>query len=691
MKLGLNMTREEAKQKNEKIKEYGKQLQEKLKKLKEIETKVEKVRVILSSSFEFNKKQKEQIDNFLSDLKKEVKKNNKEELLELIEKINNISDYYEKIDEEKVKEYIDEIVAFIEKIEKEYNNSETQLKEKKDILQKDFKDFDKSSIVPYLNNLEKNIEEYTELIEEAKKIYMNLPKDTNLTELFIKQKAKVIDEYQKLREKSKDIINGSYGVQKIKDLINIGNSTKYKNINNFVKVACKYLVKNIKNNLEVITNNLDGIKNLIKKIDEPKLKQVMEKIKEKLSDSNSDNMLKVKEYFEKMGNLKYLNRQNLKKVIDDLKALNEKVNATQEKENIKSFFTKSVELQQNLVKIWRSETFIELLKDMPLYSEGMSFTDFIREFKKSYPKYEDDITVLLQIKFLTDDIKKILSSSTIAKEIERLFPKKNSNLRVLSPLSKKKKRGLDSVRQITCKMDQTFTEDDTLKTKTPNLNLYFLSEEQHDVTISQTLQISVKKEVFNCSTAHLTKLKSVYVFKSYSDLQVEKAKLRIKCKIHLRKVASFTRPSFFYILMKFRFKYAKHNLRRLDDYEDVDSYCLLNDETNSEDNVFQCYAYPDKINEMEKPEGIENIKSDYITVQSNSTEPDDDYSYSGINDYRTKKGSRLSGGAIAGIVIACVAVLAIIIGIVIYVRKKTTASPTEVNSSYATNANMRIS
>jgi len=281
MKLGLNMTREEAKQKNEKIKEYGKQLQEKLKKLKEIETKVEKVRVILSSTFEFNKKEKKQIDNFLSDLKNEVNKKNKEKLLKLIEKINSISDYYEKIDEEKVKEYIDKIVVFIEKIEKEYNNSETLLKEKKDILQKDFEDFNKSSIVPYLNNsfnkVEKNIEEYTELIEEAKKIYMNLPKDTNLTELFIKQKAMVIDEYQKLRENSKDIINGSYGVQKIKDLINIGNSKKYKNIYNFVKVACRYLVKNIKNNLGVIANNLDGIKNLIKKVDDPKLKQAMEK------------------------------------------------------------------------------------------------------------------------------------------------------------------------------------------------------------------------------------------------------------------------------------------------------------------------------------------------------------------------------------------------------------------------------
>jgi protein subunit release factor A len=71
MKLGLNMTREEVKQKNEKIKEYGKQLQ---KKYQEIETSAEKVRLILNSTLDFNKKQKEQIDNFLSNLKEKAKK-----------------------------------------------------------------------------------------------------------------------------------------------------------------------------------------------------------------------------------------------------------------------------------------------------------------------------------------------------------------------------------------------------------------------------------------------------------------------------------------------------------------------------------------------------------------------------------------------------------------------------------------
>ena len=214
------------------------------------------------------------------------------------------------------------------------------------------------------------------------------------------------------------------------------------------------------------------------------------------------------------------------------------------------------------------------------------------------------------------------------------------------------------------------------------LNLYFLSDEQHDVKISQTLQISVKKEVFNCNTDHLTKLKSVYVFKSYSDLQVEKAKLRIKFKLHVGKVASYTKPSFFYLLMKLRLKYATHNLRNLDDSEDVDSYCLLNNETNSEDNVFQCYAYPDKLNETEIPEGIEDIKSEYITV------PQDDYS--GINNFKIKKRSGLSGGAIAGIVLACVAVLATLIGVLIYARRKAVAAPIDVGSSFATNANIRV-
>ena len=595
------------------------------------------------------------------------------------------------MDEEKVKEYFDKIVAFINKTEKEYNNSEIILNEKIDIYLKDFEELKKSSMVTYLNNsydkIEKDLDEYTKLIEGIKKFYNNLPKDANLTELFIKQKAIVLDEYKKLKENSKDIINGSYVVQKIK---NLKNNEKLKDINNMVKTACKNLLKKIKHNLEVIANNLNGIQNLIKNKGDTKLKEAMEKIKEKLSNFSSDNMPKVKEFFEKL-DLKLLNNENLKKVIDDLKALNERFNATQETENIKSFFIKTKELQQNLLKISKNQKFKELIKNMLLNSEGMSLTDFIRELRKSGINYEDDIKVILQVQFLIDDIKEILSSSAIAKEIEKLFPKKDSNLRVLSPLSKKKKRGLDSVKQIICKMDQTFTEeDDILKPKTQNLNKYFLSDEEKDVAISQTLQISVKKDAFNCNTDHLTKLKSIYVFKSYSDFQVEKAKSRIKFKLHTRKVASFTKPSFFYILVKFRFKYTSHNLRRLDDNEDVDSYCLLNNETNSEDNVFQCYGYPDKLNETENIEGIEDVKSDYITVPSNSTEPDDTYYNTGINNFKTKKGSGLSGGAIAGIVIACVAVLAIIIGIIAYARTKAAASPVDVGSSFATNANIKV-
>ena len=217
-----------------------------------------------------------------------------------------------------------------------------------------------------------------------------------------------------------------------------------------------------------------------------------------------------------------------------------------------------------------------------------------------------------------------------------------------------------------------------------------LSEKQYELSISRSLQIIVKKEEFNCNTDHIAKLRSIYSFKGYSNIRVEKQKLRIKFTIHVKKVATFTRPSFFYIILKFRYKFAVQNLRRLvDENENIDSYCLLNDESNEEDNTFDCFAYPDNINELENLEGIQNITSEYINVpdgagennNGNSTEPDNNNYNVGINNFKTKKGKPLSGGAIAGIVLACVAVLAIIIGLIIYSKSKV-VQPIAVSKSY---------
>jgi hypothetical protein len=297
----------------------------------------------------------------------------------------------------------------------------------------------------------------------------------------------------------------------------------------------------------------------------------------------------------------------------------------------------------------------------------------------------------MKMQVLIDEIKDILSSSKVVKDIKELFNKKK-DLRSLSVSSKKKKRRLDSTGQLTCKMDQTFLEDDELKPAENDLKLYFLCEENYELSISQSLKITVKKEEYSCNNNdYLVKMRSVYRMKSFGNFRVEKQKLRVRFTVHVKKMAQFTKPSpFFYIIVKYRFKSVVHNLRRLaDENENNEAYCLLNDESNEEDNTFECFSYPDNLNETEEPEGIQNITSDYIDVpedvpesnEGNSTEPDNNnYNY-GINSFKHKKGSSLSGGAIAGIVIACVAVLLIVAGMIIYARSKS-VQPAPMEGSF---------
>ena len=102
-------------------------------------------------------------------------------------------------------------------------------------------------------------------------------------------------------------------------------------------------------------------------------------------------------------------------------------------------------------------------------------------------------------------------------------------------------------------------------------------------------------------------------------------------------------------------------------------------------------------NELENLEGIQNITSEYINVpdgagennNGNSTEPDNNNYNVGINNFKTKKGKPLSGGAIAGIVLACVAVLAIIVGLIIYSKSKV-VQPIAVSKSYNSTDIVRI-
>ena len=442
-----------------------------------------------------------------------------------------------------------------------------------------------------------------------------------------------------------------------------------------------------------------------KKMSDSDLAKVLEKILSKLSMNNST-LLK---FFQKMKSPEFLNgTANIKETISFLKEIKTKFNQSELSQDKQLLVEKIKELNECLLVIKNSSQLKTIIKEAISDTDNLSLKNLINTIKGN-KNLKKELLNLMKIDVLIDEIKEILSPSRVMKNIESLFDNKNSAARSLSASSKKKKRGLNSNGQLVCKMDQTFSEDDELKPATPDLKLYFLSEEQHDLSISQSLKITVKKSEYNCNNDEfLAKMRSVYKMKSHSNFKVEKQKLRVKFTIHLKKTAQFTRPPFFYILVKFRFKFAVHNLRRLaDENENIESYCILNDESNDEDNTFGCFAFPDNINELEDPEGIQNITSDYIDVpkdvpesnggnnggnndgnnDGNSTVPDDNNNYyTGMNSFKSTKGRSLSGGAIAGIVIACVAVIAIIAALLIYSRGKLVRPAPIENSFNSVNA-----
>ncbi len=268
---------------------------------------------------------------------------------------------------------------------------------------------------------------------------------------------------------------------------------------------------------------------------------------------------------------------------------------------------------------------------------------------------------------------------------------KTNNLRILTANSKEEKtkknkrnRRAEETATLMCKMDETFSENDILTADAENLNTYILKTNlDYNLNIKSLMSIGVDNSNTDKCADNNEIVDQNFDFDSISDLIVETPKRRFTFGIAIGMSPDYKIPDFFYLLITAKMVLKENTLRFLDIEEDVNSYCLLEDKTDPSKVKFNCFGYSDSINENSEislsdfsSKNIKNIpKNLTLAKEPKATDepvpPTDDINNYNKNAYYSRSNSSgLSGGAIAGIVIACVAVAGIATAAAVYFMKK---------------------
>ena len=233
-------------------------------------------------------------------------------------------------------------------------------------------------------------------------------------------------------------------------------------------------------------------------------------------------------------------------------------------------------------------------------------------------------------------------------------------------------RRVDSEDYVTCKIDDRFVSEETLSANNGNISSKILNNEIYDVIVDDDLELDLKDSESKCNNPSVDQSKINVVYKRQDEAEVDPSKGRVKYNLYAKINSSYSIPDFYYLHMKTKVKYRKEGASVITE-EELDSYCILEDDTDKDNSKFACYAFPENISSISD---INTVSSNYITIPNNSTD-----SGNGINFYRKGKNSgKLSAGAIIGIILGCLAVLIAIIVTIICVNKAraaTTAAPFE--------------
>ncbi len=385
---------------------------------------------------------------------------------------------------------------------------------------------------------------------------------------------------------------------------------------------------------------------------------------------------------------------NLVQLIIDEKM--QKILELLEKININNEVTEKMSIIKEL------SVFLNDLNKILYSDEDLDLEAFVGNVTYFYDNLKDNITVtsILGGILMNGDTEMysgllniILDMYNSFKNVQNFFKKiRNNRLRFLSMKEKElgkniRKRRVDDTASLLCKLDNEFLNDESLTTQHENINSLILkSNMDYNIDIKSIINIVIHRNYsVNCINNNEI-IEQSFKFDSISNLRIESPKKRFIFGIRIGMSPEFIIPDFFYLLIRVKMALkSKINLRSLDTEDNVDCFCLLEDDTDRNSTRFSCFGYNDNIDKNTEIT-LSNFTSEYIddlpsnlTIKNKSEDPEpnnseDKSNKDNMDDYRRyfTKGSNsgLSGGAIAGIVIACIALVAIIAALIYFLRNK---------------------
>ena len=672
----------------EKINETKNNYMEEIQQYKDIQYISKRIKFVFESRKTNREKALTEAKQLAQKLSEKVKSLNVEKLNDIVDQLNKMNEgIVSPINGTEVEEQVNKFIQKLEenediimnfpstKDESEYDKAVEEAKEKllnntpAEILEK----LDK--------NIQGNIEALdltTNIVRIIVKRYENKPEDVTPEEFAQNISELISKEFEQLKVPEID-------KEKLEEI-------KTKLEEKLSNTSIPELNENIQKAIENLKKELGSFQEMYKN---KTLLEINDAIQKEIKDLNLNGLFdkqlnKLKDIQNKMQNvLDKMNLDKLKEAINKLKGIND-----QSKNQFETFISRIKKLNEKLAGLPRSKVLNRTLVALKKLITRLDFTNTIELLKSlnvSEINPKQEIENIKKIKSLTDEIKEIMDSSPLINIFGQiLFQNLNRKL------SEKKKRTLQTSNSIDliCKMDDV-PNTDTITAEPQGFNSFILNNEVYDLSSSTELKMEFKNDdLSKCAQNKISEVYNNVIYKSHSNIEVDQIKKRIKYKLYARFIRGFIPPQFFYIRillkLKINHKIPDHNKVKFErilqngEEVDADSYCVVEDSSDINNVVFNCHSYFDSV--ADGTYEFVEMNSNYVQIPKNST-TEETTKINGYSYFRTSK-SGLSAGAIVGIVLGCVAFLALIAGLIVFLRSraKATVYPTQSINMSANNA-----